>query len=85
MHMTKTNALDRELEAYRKALPELLAQEGKFVLIHDEKVIDTFDSYADALKRGYAVAGLAPFLVKRISGTETVAYFTRDFGIPCQA
>lgn len=80
-----TNKLEHELAAYRKALPGLLAQEGKFVLVVGDSVVNTFDSYADALKAGYAAAGLAPFLVKRISGTETIAFFTRDFGTSCPA
>lgn len=77
------NVLERELAAYKAALPGLLPQQGKFALVFGEKVLNTYDSYADALRAGYEVAGLVPFLVKKISGTEAVAYFTRD--IECRA
>ena len=43
-------ALEKELETYQSKLPELKAQEGKYVLIQGDKVIDTFTSYEDAMK-----------------------------------
>jgi hypothetical protein len=76
--MTERNglmALEKELEAYKKALPNLLSQEGKFVLIFQEKIIDTFTSYEDAIKEGYKVAKLEPFLVKKIQAVEEVLFF----------
>jgi len=33
---------------------QLLANEGKFVLIHGEEIAGVFDTYHDALKIGYA-------------------------------
>ena len=45
--------LEKELETYRKKLPELKAQEGKFVLIHGEEIVDFFSTYEDAIKSGY--------------------------------
>lgn len=70
-------ALEKELETYRKNLPELKAHEGKFVLIHGETIVDFFSSYDDALKEGYKQFQLAPFLVKQISAVEPVFYVTR--------
>jgi hypothetical protein len=72
------NGLEQELKVYKERLPELLKDEGKFVLIFKKDVLGTFSAYDDALKYGYEKAGLDPFLVKKISGTETIAYFTRD-------
>jgi hypothetical protein len=69
--------LEKELETYKKELSNLLAHEGKFVLIIGERVIDLFASYEDAIKEGYKQAGLNPFLVKRIQATEEVHFFTR--------
>jgi hypothetical protein len=73
-------ALEKELETYRSKLPELKAQEGKYVLIHGTDIIDTFVSYEDALKDGYRRFGLEPFLVKQILAIEPVFSFTRPIG-----
>jgi hypothetical protein len=70
-------ALEKELETYRNKLPELMAHEGKYVLIHGDDVVDTFSSYEDALKEGYKRFGVKPFLVKQILAVEPVFYFTR--------
>lgn len=73
-----------ELAVYNKLLPELLKDEGKFALIFRGKLINVYTSYEDALKAGYQTAKLKPFLVKKISGTETAMYFTRDIGGLCR-
>jgi hypothetical protein len=70
--------LEKELETYRKKLPELKAQEGKFVLIHGEEIVDFFSTYEDAIKSGYQKYQLAPFLVKRIHATEPVFFISRS-------
>jgi hypothetical protein len=69
--------LQQEITTYREKLPELLRYEGKYVLIHADRVIDTFASYADALRQGYRDFGLQPFLVKRIMRIEPVHLITR--------
>ena len=73
-----TANLEREIKTYTKRLPELSAQEGKFVLIAGEEVGGLFETYQDALKAGYEKYGIRPFLVKQISAVETLANFTRD-------
>jgi hypothetical protein len=75
-------ALEKEIEIYRTKLPEWSAEEGKFVLIHGEDVVDIFTSYEDALKRGYQDFGLEPFLVKQIQAIEQVHFISR-FVDPC--
>jgi hypothetical protein len=76
-------ALEKELETYKTKLPELKAQEGKFVLIQGENLVDTFRSYEDAMKLGYTKFGLTtPFLVKQIRGLEQVQHISRLFD-PC--
>lgn len=79
------SALELELSTYAKHLPQLLPQEGKYVLIHSSDIVGTFDSYGDAIKEGYEKFGLTPFLVKQISPAERVLYFTRDIDSLCQA
>lgn len=77
-------ALEQELLTYADRLPDLLSKQGKYVLIRGTEIVDTFDSYEDALKVGYAKFGLDPFLVKKISPAEQVLYFSRGFA-PCPA
>jgi hypothetical protein len=70
--------LQKETATYQKLLPSLLTEEGKFALIVGEELIGVFAAYEDALRAGYEKAKLNPLLVKRISGTEDVMYFSRD-------
>ncbi len=72
------NELAVEAGTYRVLLSQLLAHEGKFVLITGERLLGTFDTYADALEIGYRECGLSPFLVKKISAGESVVNFSRD-------
>ena len=58
--------LDAEIQTYRSQLPELLANEGKFVLVHGGDIVGVFKSREAALVLGYERFKLAPFLVKRI-------------------
>lgn len=76
-------ALERELETYKQKLPELKADEGKFVLIKDSEVIGTYTSYEDAIKEGYSKFGInTEFLVKQIQSVEQIHLISR-FINPC--
>ncbi|HYU36197.1 MAG TPA: hypothetical protein VEW48_28905 [Thermoanaerobaculia bacterium] len=78
-------ALERELEIYLSKLPELKAEnEGKFVLIHGDHVIDIFSGYEKAITAGYGQFGMEPFLVKQIQGLEPARFISR-FVDPCVA
>jgi hypothetical protein len=71
-------ALEKELTIYKSKLPELKEQnEGKFVLIHGDDVVDIFVSYEDAVKIGYERFKLEPFLVKKIEAIEQAQFITR--------
>ena len=76
-------ALEKEIETYNRELPNLLAEQGKFVLICGDVVVGTFVSYEDALKIGYEKCGVKPFLVKKIQSVEQVQYFSRDLEFSC--
>jgi hypothetical protein len=78
-------ALEQELATYQRALATLLNDEGKFVLIKGDNVVEKFETYEDALKVGYEKFKLEPFLVKQISRTESVANFTRTYLSACPA
>lgn len=70
-------ALETEIATYHAKLPELKRHEGRFVLIHADRVVDFFSTYADGIKAGYQQFGLEPFLVKKIAAREPVFLFTR--------
>lgn len=71
-------ALEQELETFAAKLPELMANEGKWALIHADRVFDVFTSYEDAVKAGYREFGVdQQFLVKQIQAVETTFHLTR--------
>lgn len=68
--------LKQEYEAYKAHKEELLAKnEGQFVLIRENEIIEVFASYDDALKAGLNKFGNVPFLVKQIQRDEEVNFF----------
>ncbi|MGD0567939.1 MAG: hypothetical protein ABSA78_06005 [Candidatus Sulfotelmatobacter sp.] len=75
-------ALEKELATYNEKLPQLKENEGKFVLIHGDQLVDVYTSYEDAIKEGYAKFKLEPFLVKQIHSVEQVQFISR-FVDPC--
>ncbi len=75
-------ALENELKTYKNKLSELKKDEGKFVLIHGEEVVDTFTSYEDAIKEGYKLFKLDHFLVKQIHSIEDIQFVSRSIN-PC--
>jgi hypothetical protein len=76
-------ALEKEIATYLEKKCELLANEGKFALIHGDELAGIWDTYEDALKVGYEKYGLAPFLVKKIEAVEAVNYYMRH--VPCRS
>ncbi len=72
----------KELETYKRKLPDLAGSEGKFALISEGDVVGVFDSYGDALQTGYEKLGLKPFLVKQISTAEQIGFFSRSLDCP---
>jgi hypothetical protein len=71
--------LEKELAAYEAAKPTLLPQSlGKFVLIRDGRVVDTFDAESDAINAGYEKFGNVPFLVKQVTEVDYPADFVSD-------
>jgi hypothetical protein len=67
------------MATYNRCKDELVsANDGRFVLIHDDQIVGTWDTYKDALTAGYQQFGLKPFLVKQIHSIERILSFTRD-------
>lgn len=71
-------ALEREIETYNRRLSELLTDEGKYVVIHVDDVVGTFDGFDDALRVGYERFGDDAFLVRKIRETEPVLTLHRN-------
>ncbi|MCH7663058.1 MAG: hypothetical protein IH859_04215 [Chloroflexi bacterium] len=62
----------KTFEHQRSALVE--KAQGKYVLIHKDKVIDIFDSELAAVEHGYQQLGVVPFLVKEIQTVDRLAF-----------
>jgi hypothetical protein len=72
-------SLEQELAAYERQKSGLLAEAGKFVLIHGDDVAGVWDTYQDALRAGYLKYGVdSPFLVKRIDPLDLPQFFGRS-------
>ncbi len=73
--------LDIELAAYEKLRDDLEAHSmGKWVLIHDESIIGTYDSFDAAAKDAVTKFGRGPFLIRQVGAPAlkipaSVAYF----------
>jgi hypothetical protein len=72
-------ALERELATFQAHLPNLLATAaGKYVLIHGENIVGTWNTWGEAIDAGYERFDLEPFLVKQIVADEEPVYVSRD-------
>ncbi len=74
-------ALEKELETYLREKARLLSegQAGRYVLIHGEEVVGTFDTLDDALEAGYNRFGLdEPFMARQVAESDRPVYFSRN-------
>lgn len=68
--------LARELETFEANRARLLGESlRKYVLIHGEELVGTYDTESDAIAEGYRRFGNVPFLVKRVTPVEEPADF----------
>jgi hypothetical protein len=72
--------LQKELETYFKALPELQAKypNGGTVVIKDDKILGVWNDRLDALRAGIEAHGNVQFLVKSLNDAEEVITYSRD-------
>jgi ABC-type tungstate transport system permease subunit len=77
------DSLETELKTYEEQKHNLLADEGKYVVIHGKDVLGVYATYEDALKVGYEKCKLEPFLVKKIQAVEPVNFVSRDIPLEC--
>ncbi|MBF0518175.1 MAG: hypothetical protein HQK92_00440 [Nitrospirae bacterium] len=65
--------LDKELDFYESNLAEFLKHyKGKYALIKNEELINTFTTEEEAYSEGVKEFGNIPFLIKLITETEDV-------------
>ena len=81
--MNADTRLEKDLEEYKKRLPTLTTDEGKFALVGEGKFVGVYGTYEDALSIGYEKFGVKPFLVKKISAVEQLQFFSRDIQARC--
>ena len=68
--------LEKELETYKQHRDQLLATaEDKFVLVHGDEIVGTYEAEEDAIAEGYKQFGNVPFLVRRVLRIEIPKYF----------
>ena len=65
--------LEREIETYRRELPNLLDKVGSYVVIHGDAVLGVYACEHDAMLIGYEKVGMdTPFLCRKIAAQEEV-------------
>lgn len=71
--------LRQELATFDAHRAELLGRApGKFALVHGDRVVDVFDTEADAIRDGYRQFGNVPFLVKKIEAFDIPERFVSN-------
>ena len=74
---------ETEIATYNAQLPKLIESAGKFVLIKGDKIVNVFDEYSDALRKGYETFEDGIFFVKKIAPAEQVLHFSRSLHTEC--
>lgn len=65
--------LEKELKYYEEHKDEFIKNyEGKYVLIKDDRLINSFTKMEEAFEEGTRLFGSASFLIKKISKEERV-------------
>jgi hypothetical protein len=62
------NEVDRNYEEFQKALPDLLKTvPGKYVVMHEGRVIESFDTFGDAVRFGHSKFGSEKYSVQEVT------------------
>lgn len=65
--------IDVEIAAFEKMRPELEAHHmGKWVLLHDEKLVKVYDSFEQATEDAVHRFGRGPFLIRQVGAPPVV-------------
>lgn len=76
--------LEKELATFDRLRESLLGSEGKWAVVHGDRLPGIFDEYLPALQAGYHVCGMEDFLVKMIHPFGEPVLVTRLAVDPCQ-
>jgi len=72
-------ALEKEFQAFKQKLPELLrTMKGKFILIHGDEVVSSWDDENAAYTAGCQKFGIDPFLVMLVVENEEAVRLFQD-------
>jgi hypothetical protein len=67
--------LDKELKTFKKRKSDFLDHyKDQFVLIHEEELVGSFTTAAEAYKAGIHKFGNVPFLIKQVTEVEPIAH-----------
>jgi hypothetical protein len=78
--------LDKDLEAYEDMRAELEAHSmGKWILVHDRKLVGTYDSFEHAASDAVSTFGRGPYLIRQVGAQPivlpaAVAFFQHPYG-----
>lgn len=65
--------VNREIAAYEKLQRELEANHmGKWVLIHEEKLVAVFESFEDAAAQAVEKFGRGPYVIRQVGASPVV-------------
>ena len=71
--MTAPSGLRANIEAYEAIQDELERQHlGKYVVFHERKLVDVFETADKAITHALKTFGVAPYLVRRVGARRTV-------------
>lgn len=69
--MTKT--LDKDIKAFEKMKAELMQHYlGKFVVIHNEKLVGVYDNFNKAAEEALRQFGKGPYLIRQVNDIDNV-------------
>lgn len=64
------DTIDRELAAYEQMRQELEAHHmGEWVVVYEQKLVSTYDSFESAAKDAVARFGRGPYLIKQVGAS----------------
>ncbi len=65
--------VNKEIAAYEKLQPELEANHmGKWVLIHEEKLVAVFESFEEAAEQAVVKFGRGPYVIRQVGASPVV-------------
>lgn len=68
-----TDILDKDIKAFEKMKPELIEHHfGKFVVIHNEQLVGSYDNFNKAAEEAFRQFGKGPYLIRQVINDDSV-------------